>query len=278
MEAGNRPAGDGDEKGREHGAGSEKAVVHIGCPAGESGDVYIGPALDGRADDADNRCGNHEVEQEGAQVIAGLQEHPHGKNCGYDDIGADHPHPGVVCKGYRMPVKAQGDDADDVGGKGGLSNCAAVHLRRTEGGSDDGAEGCDDQNQGQVGEYQEEALCLLSHGIGNNFADGVTLVPKGSKQGAEVMNAAHEDASEENPEEDGHPAENGRLNRSVDGAGAGNRGEVVAHQDRSLGGNVVHVIFHFNSGSLLFLIDAPLLGQPAAVEDVSGSQAGDTDQ
>ena len=86
---------------------------------------------------------------------------------------------------------------------------------------------------------------------------------------AKIVHAAEEDASDHYPEEDGDPAEDCRLNRAVDRARTGDRGEVVSHQNGCFSGDVVHSVFEFMSGGLALGINAPLFRKPSAVEDVS---------
>ena len=94
------------------------------------------------------------------------------------------------------------------------------------------------------------------------------------------MDTAEEDAANQDPQSDGTPAE--AQGSSVDGAGdgacAGDGGEVVAHQDGGLCGNVVNTVFHGVCGSgFVQFTDAPLLAQVAAVEDVAADQDSDAD-
>jgi hypothetical protein len=53
---------------------------------------------------------------------------------------------------------------------------------------------------------------------------------------------------------------------------------VVAHQDGSLGGDVVDAVLQgVSGGGLVKLADAPLLAQPAAIEKITADQHGDAD-
>ena len=97
----------------------------------------------------------------------------------------------------------------------------------------------------------------------------------GREQSAEVMNAAEEDAADDDPEQNRKPAESCRLDRAVDRACAGDGGEVVTHQDRSFRRNVVNAILKFVCGRLARRIDSPLLGEPAAVADVTDDEQRD---
>ena len=115
----------------------------------------------------------------------------------------------------------------------------------------------------------EHDLALMVQMNLHHFADGHTLVAHRHKQGAEVLHGADEDAADQDPQQHGHPAEQGRLNGAVDGAGARDGREVVTQQNGGLGGHVVHAVLHFVSRGLMGRVNAPLFCQPAAVEDVT---------
>ena len=63
-----------------------------------------------------------------------------------------------------------------------------------------------------------------------------------------------------------------KADGAVDGAGAGDRRKVVAHQHRSLGGDIVHAVLQLMGRGGPGVIHAPLLGKPSAVEDVTYDQ------
>ena len=83
------------------------------------------------------------------------------------------------------------------------------------------------------------------------------------------MHTTEEDAADEHPQQHRNPAENSGLDRAVDRAGARDGGEVVAHQDRGLCGAVVHAVFQLVSRGRAGRVDAPLFGQPSAIENVA---------
>lgn len=56
------------------------------------------------------------------------------------------------------------------------------------------------------------------------------------------------------------------------GAGAGDGRKVVTHQNRSLGGDVVHAVLQLMGGGDFGVVNAPLLGKPSAVENVTYDQ------
>lgn len=83
------------------------------------------------------------------------------------------------------------------------------------------------------------------------------------------MHTTEEDAADEDPQQHRDPTENSGLDRAVDRAGARDGGEVVAHQDRGLCRAVVHAVFQLVSRGRAGRVDAPLFGQPSAVENVA---------
>ena len=258
----------------------------------------------------------HGVQQEGAQVVTGLQQNPHRGDGGNGDVHAADPHPGVLAQIDGVEVHADGDDghngddahnagnahggvpavhqeAEDngdgdeqqrhhghpgVGLRGGKIHRTALLKGGAEGAGHDGGEGRHHQDQRQVGEDQKQHLGPLAHVGGDDLADGLAVVADGGKQGAEVMDAAEEDAADENPQRAGQPAEPGGADGAGDGAGARDGREVVAHQDGGLGGDIVNAVLQgMGGGGLVIFADAPLLAQPAAIEDIAADQHSNAD-
>ena len=79
------------------------------------------------------------------------------------------------------------------------------------------------------------------------FADGHALVAHRHEQGAEILHGTDEDTADQNPQQHRHPAEQGRLNGAVDGAGARDGREVVTQQNGRFCCHVINAIFHLNS-------------------------------
>ena len=119
-------------------------------------------------------------------------------------------------------------------------------------------------------------MSTLAHGVPDNVADGLAAVADGREQGAVVMQAAEEDAADDAPQEHGDPAEHSGLDRSVDGAGARDGREVVTHQDSGLGGDEVDTVVQLDCGGLAGGINAPLLCQPTAIEDIADDECSDS--
>ncbi|MBQ2484649.1 MAG: hypothetical protein II519_04975, partial [Muribaculaceae bacterium] len=227
-----RAAGNRDKQSREDGAAGEEAVALSG-DARESRNCCGACACQGCADDGDNRNGNHEVEQERAQIIAGLQQNPNRCDRGNQDIDAEDVHPGIVGERDRMPVKADDNDQDDADtadygsdadrniflvnqnaeddrkhdeqdrdrrcGEVGVEVGSFEHLAggvgAAEGTCYDGGKCRHNEQQRQPREGQEQALRLPAHRIADDFADGLASVADRSEQRTEIVDAAeHSDA------------------------------------------------------------------------------------
>ena len=76
---------------------------------------------------------------------------------------------------------------------------AALGVGCLEGIGNDGTEGCNNENQGQVSEDDKEFFRFTSHGVCDNLADGLSFVAQGCKQCAVIMNASKEDTADEYP-------------------------------------------------------------------------------
>ena len=197
---------------------------------------------------------------------------------------ADHTHDGGHRQGRAPAVHGQAEDdghddeQDRHHGHGGVGVVGgAVGGEAVEGAGHDGGESGHHQHQGQVREHDKQLLGPLADVDGHHLAQGLALVADRGEQRAVVMDSAEEDAADEHPQHHGHPAEDGRLNGAVNGAGAGDGGKVVSHQDGGFGRDIVHAVLQLMSRSDLGVIHAPLLGQPASVEDITGNQNGAAD-
>ena len=163
----------------------------------------------------------------------------------------------------------QRDDRRRGVGRGSSHIHDPIHIGGLERVGNDGRERGHDQDQGQVREDEEQALGLLADAGLDNGADGLAVIADRGKQRAVVMHTTEEDAADEDPQQHRDPAENSGLDRAVDRAGARDGGEVVAHQDRGLCRAVVHAVFQLVSRGRAGRVDAPLFGQPSAVENVA---------
>ena len=329
METGDSTASDGDEQGGEQEAGCGSLIYHglagsrvddcvavcVNCSircveVGECGDLQIGSiAGDGSAHNADERKGDHAVQQERAQEVAGLKQNPNGGNGSNHDIYAQQDHPCGVIERDQGEVVADGnqnnddcDGDDDIGDGGDLAaaggqavydcyndeqhgnhrgalickvrSLGCVCQVNGEGVGNDRSEGGNNQDQGQVSKDAEQLLCGIVDVFGDNRCDGLALMAQGCEQSAEVVHSAEEDTANQYPQQNGNPAKYGSLNGAVDGASASNRGKVVAKQDVGLGGHVVYAVVHFLRGGRATGVNTPLLCQPSAVQHVADYEDG----
>ena len=198
---------------------------------------------------------------------------------GQADHDADDTQDGSHGQGSTLTVheEAEQDGHDDEqqgdhshGGVGLVER--AVSIEANKGAGHDGGEGGHHQDQGQIREDQEQLLGAVADVHSDNLTDGLALVADRSEQSAVVMDSAEEDTADQDPQHHGHPAKDSGLDGTVDGAGAGDGGKVVTHQNRSLGGDVVHTVLQFVGRGDLGVVNTPLLGKPSAVEHVAYDQ------
>ena len=85
------------------------------------------------------------------------------------------------------------------------------------------------------------------------------------------MDAAEEDAADQDPQGDRDPTENSGRDGPCNRACAGNGRKMMSHEDRGLGGDVVHAVRHgVGRCRLIAFPDAPLFDEPPAVADIAG--------
>lgn len=330
METGDGAARDGDEQRGEQEArsgglvrdglarlvnqrlagGSVEGGVR-GNKAGERGDLQVGRSTHERCThNADDGQDDHAVQQVAGQIVARLQQDPHGGNGGDKDVHAQDDHPGVVIKrqgdAHERQVVADGnhdDDQDDGGddvhraGDVAATGQEAVHhghadeddrdhgrllvgqvRRGGSGGADgervgnDGGKCGNDQQQRQIREDAEQLLRRVVDVLGNNNGQRLALMAQRREQAAEVVHSAEEDAADEHPQKHGHPAEHGRLDGAVDGACAGDGREMVAQHHVGRRGHVVYAVFQLMGRSRALRVNSPLLGKPATVAHIADDQ------
>ncbi len=253
MEAGNRAAGNGGKQNRENG------VARAGVGIGDDLEIHGSHAahIRPRQNDCHHCKGQHCIQKEAGEVVTGLEQNPDRRNGSDGNVHAADPHPGVRRQINGVEVHTDGDDGHDchnarhachshrrvpaidqeaeddgdqdeqqgnhsdtgVSGRSLDVHRAALVEGRPEGARHDGSERRHHQNQGQVGENEEQHLRPLAHVDGDDFADGPAAVTHRGKQRAEVMDAAEENAADENPQRAGQPAEASRSDGTRDGAG-----------------------------------------------------------
>ena len=210
---------------------------------------------------------------------------------GDDGNDGDNTEDGGAGHGSVAAIYAEAEDHGDGDEEQGYHSDASLTyaLRHDDiavgiklgckGGGNNSGESSYDQNQGQVSEDDEETLCPEAHVGGDDFTDGFAVVADGGDQCTEIVNAAEEDTADEYPEGAGQPAEAEAYScdRSGDRTGAGDRGEVVAHEYRSRSGNIVDAVSQTVSRGLVFVINAPLFAEPVAVDLVAEAKNYDGD-
>ena len=303
MEAGNGTAGHGNEQDGEHGA-----QLLIG-ETGENGQVH-GGVCDQQADHS--TC-DHGHEHEGGHVVTGLLQQPHGQHGSEEDVNEGDVAPCSLAQDDRSVCanhEGQHDehDADDVflpagevelvlqqakdhsehhehdgdhaGSAVGLSSFhqSTVGAVGVEGACDHVCEGSDDDAAEQPAEQQEQLAAGLADILLDQHAHALAVILDGSVQSAEVGDGTEEDAAQQDPQQNGQPAESGSLDGTGDRACTGNGAELVGEHRPTVGGNIVPAILMDNSRGLGGGVDAPLICQPAAVECVSTEQTHGGDQ
>ena len=264
MEAGERAAGDGDEDERNHRAADDGAAA-LG-EFGERGHVEVGhdehDAEGQRADGADL--------QEGGQVVARQEQHPHGQDRRGEAVHRDQDGHGLLvdvepAEGFRMGgdvrsgQDAQGkqDHADD-GGAEHIALAPDLHVQAHDDGDRDGrghgvggpqavVHGVD-HGDGQARQRQQEdgkhgprryGAGRLVDFLRGDVGEALPPVPHRGEQHDHIVHAACEHAADENPEQAGHVAELGGQHGAEQGAGGGDGGEMVPEEHVLVG---IHVI------------------------------------
>ena len=84
------------------------------------------------ADDAHSGDDHHGIQQEGAEVVTGLQQDPHGSHGSNQDVSADDPHPGGAGQVDGVPVQTdkQADYDADAAGDGGDGQRSALAVNK----------------------------------------------------------------------------------------------------------------------------------------------------
>ena len=305
MEAGDSAASNGDEQN-----GEEVGVAVDTLPAGEGGEVDLCAG----ADDTDESDDHHTVEQEGGQVVTGLEKNPDGQQRSEGDVHSDEDDPEGTTHVEADVQTGEGDedDTDDANDGGGADGSVlAVHEETeddsdndeeqgggsggsstgnvgtadsddrvsggSEGTSNNSGEGGNDEDENEQCEDGEQALSSHADVGLDDFADGTAVVADGGEQSTKVMHCAEEDTTDDNPQENGNPAEDSGLDRSVDGACASDGREMVTHQNGGVSRNEVLTVVTGVCRGLMVGVNAPLLCQPRAVENVAQSKQSDCD-
>ena len=294
VETGNGTAGHGDEQDGEHGA-----QLLIG-ETGENGQVHGGVC----DQQADHSTYDHGHEHEGGHVVTGLLQQPHGQDGCKEDVDEGDVAPcslaqddGKVCTDHErqndeddaddalLPAgevellldQAEDDgehhehDGDHAGSTVGLCGLdqSTVGAKGIEGTGDHVSKRCDDDAAEQPAEQQEQLAAGLADVLLNQHTHGLAVVLDGSIQRAEVGHSTKEDATDQDPQQNGQPAECGSLDGTGDRAGTCDGAELMGKNGPAVGGDVVAAVLVDDCGGLSLGVDAPLVCQPASIEGVS---------
>lgn len=112
----------------------------------------------------------------------------------------------------------------------------------------------------------------------NNARERLAFMAQRCEQGAEVMHSAEENTADKHPQKHWNPAEHGCLNGTVNGACACDGREMMAQNDVRLGGNVVDAVLELVGRRYAVGVNAPLLGKPTAVEDITHDEDSRADE
>ena len=313
VEAGHRTAGHGDEEDGEQAAADEAAVFALDdVPGGESVQIHGGMSHQ----QTHGRTGDHEDEHEGGHVVTGLFKQPHGQHrreedvhegdvdpalFGQDDgaVGADDEGqhdkndaqhrflPAAEVEFFLDQAKHHGEHHEHdgnharsaVGGGGSGQRGHAVHGGiGVEGVGHHVGKGSDDQQGEQPAEQQEQAAAQFADVFFNQHTHGFAVILHAGIQRAEVGHGAEEDAAQQHPQQHRQPAESGGLDGAGNGARTRNGGKLVAEHSPAVGRYVVFAIFQPHSRSFGIGVNAPALGDPAAIPGVRTYQADCCDQ
>ena len=303
VETGNSAAGNGNEQDGEHGA-----QLGVG-KAGEHRQVH-----DGMVDDqAQNSTHDHGHEHKGGHVVTGLLQQPHGQNCGKEDVDEGDVAPCSLAQNdgqVRTDDEGQHDenDADDAlfpagevellldeaendsedhehdgdhtGSAVGLRSLhqSTVGAEGVEGSGHHVSKRCNDDAAEQPAEQQEQLAAGLADVLLDQHAHALAVVLDGSVQSAEVGDSAEEDAAQQHPQQDRQPAKSSSLDGTGDRACTGDGAELVCKHGPAVGGNIVTAILVDDCGGLGGGVDAPFVGQPAAIQRISAEQTHGCDQ
>ena len=138
--------------------------------------------------------------------------------------------------------------------------------------------GSDDDAADQPAEQQEQLAAGLADVLFDQHAHALAVVLDGSVQSAEVGDSAEEDAAQQHPQQDRQPAESSSLDGTGDRACTGDGAELVCKHGPAVGGDIVTAILVDDCGGLGGGVDAPFVGQPAAVQRISAEQTHGCDQ
>lgn len=299
VETGNGTASDRHKKHREE-------VHTLDVPTDECGHIDF-RVLD---EDAHDTTQDHAQEQEHAQVVTRLLQQPHRHDSGGKEVSEHDITPRDVIGVHRifdtepkhddhqgdtdaqlfdvggltiLQVKTESDGTDHVdhgdGGGSGVRNDLFARLGETvEGTGDHVTESGDHEQREKPAEQEEHLAARTTDVLLDHHAHGLTAVLDGSVQGCEVLDCAEEDTTEDHPQESGQPTEHRSDDRTGDGAGTGDGGELVREHRPLASGRIVSTVVHQLSRSFGLGIDAPSVFKPFGISTVTEEERHDGDR
>ena len=268
MEARARTAGDSDEEEREEKIG--RAAPADGGKARER----VGRKHRMRDKDADEAEAHHRVEEIGVQVVARLEENPHGASRREEAVDEEDDRPDHADRlGFKAPLGEveRIEVADPHKGEHERHeeerrpedrHLPLVHAepeeyrlayeekrgRRNRGICDEGAgdlarELRHDEDERRPAEKQKEHLAWPAKNRPDDGADRFAAMPHREEERDHVVRRAYKNTAEDDPQDDGSPAELRGEDRTYNWPCASYRGKVMAKENRRVGGNEVDAVF-----------------------------------
>ncbi len=175
------------------------------------------------------------------------------------------------------PAKDHGNegeqDGDGTSAAGGIrtwqiNGTGSIRCHR-KGAGHHGGEGGDDDDAEQPAEQQEQATAGLADVLLDELSERLAVVLHRSVQGTKVVDGAEEDAADEHPEHDGQPAKGHGDDRTRNRASTADRAELVRERGEGGDGREVMPVLHAASGRERLAVNAPFVGQPSAIPQVT---------
>ena len=287
-------AGNGDKQNREQIAGA----LHV--EAGKGRQIHGGVGHE----HADHRRHDHGDQQIAVQVVTGLKQRPDRDNGSDEDVGENDNVPGTAghknghiqakhnrghqhnnrdagidpliqlgiaqkeSKDYRHYNKEHGSGCHGAVGR----NLGTLGIEAFERAGNHIRECRNHQDAEQPAECQKELLADLADVTFDDVTDRASLVLHGGVHGNEVLHRAEENAADENPQQHRHPAKDSGLNGAVDGACTRNGCKLMAKNHVGIGRLIVNAVLQVIGRCLGVRVNAPGLGEPSAVEQISAAQ------
>ena len=308
METGESTACDGDEQDREHHAGgSGEAGKDRSGDSGLTVDAQDDDAEDSADDHDDHHDGSEviarslehldghgasedQVDHDDGEPLELIQVdrelHTDGEHENHEDHAGDELGSAGEVELLLGPTKGDSDEGEQDGD--GTSAAGGIGLGEVDstGGSarsvndrgeherlaDHVGESGDDDDAEQPAEQQEQATTGLADVLLDELSQGLAVVLHRGVQGAKVVDGAKEDAADENPKHDGQPAKGHGDNRARDRAGTADRAELVRERGEGGNGREALAVLHALGRREGVLVDAPLVGQPAAVAQIAADE------